>query len=225
VLKRWKGGSLAWILALACFSLKSLKGITQEWREGSERALFWLWKEFSSKERQERENWRRGGSIYTPWPKNSRWANSYPETPGICPETPGNPNFSAREQHPDTPGKGVRSIRPCTREYPGLGRMKTHVLLFWVYFVALRCLSRFSWAQDLNRNPWIKSLLIVRCPYTQISNIKSNSLSMLELRLFISFLRGRTSSFVSPIQTHHLHTCSITRLNIHVFCHYSPKPT
>jgi len=64
---------------------------------------------------RERENWRRGGNIYTPWPKNSRWANSYPETPGICPETPGNPNFSAREQHPDTPGKGVRSIRPCTR--------------------------------------------------------------------------------------------------------------
>ena len=26
-----------------------------------------------------------------------------------------NPNFSAREQHPDTPGIGVRSIRPYTR--------------------------------------------------------------------------------------------------------------
>jgi len=119
-------------------------------------------------------------------------------------------------------GSGVSGPVPGVS---GLGRMKAHVLLFWVYFVALRCLSRFSWAQDLNRNPWIKSLLIVRRPYTQISNIKSNSLSMLELRLFISFLRGRTSSFVSPIQTHHLHTCSITRLNIHVFCHYSPKPT
>ena len=119
-------------------------------------------------------------------------------------------------------GSGVSGPIP---RVSGLGRMKTHVLLFWVYFVALRCLSRFSWAQDLNRNPWIQSLLIVRHPYTQISNIKSNSLSMLELRLFISFLRGRTSSFVSPIQTHHLHTCSITRLNRHVFCHYSPKPT
>ena len=119
-------------------------------------------------------------------------------------------------------GSGVSGPIPGVS---GLGRMKTHVLLFWVYFVALRCLSRFSWAQDLNRNPWIKSLLIVRRPYTQISNIKSNSLSMLELRLFISFLRGRTSSFISPIQTHHLHTCSITQLNIHVFFNYSPKPT
>ena len=119
-------------------------------------------------------------------------------------------------------GSGVSGPIPGVS---GLGRMKTHVLLFWVYFVALRCLSRFSWAQDLNRNPWIKPLLIVRRPYTQISNIKSNFLSMLELRLFISFLRGHTSSLVSPIQTHHLHTCSITWLNTHVFCHYSPKTT
>ena len=48
------------------------------------------------------------GGIYTPDPGNSRWAKGYPETPG-------NPNFSAREQHPDTPGNGVRSIRPYTR--------------------------------------------------------------------------------------------------------------
>ena len=170
------------------------------------------------------ENWRRGGSIYTPWPKNSSWANSYPETPGICPETPGNPNFQPVNSTRTLRAKGSGVSGPIPG-VSGLGRMKTQVLLFWVYFVALRCLSRFSWAQDLNRNPWIKSLLIVRRPYTQISNIKSNSLSMLELRLFISFLRGRTSSFVSPIQTHHLHTCSITRLNIHVFCHCSPKPT
>jgi len=40
VLKRWKRSSLARILALACFSLKYLTGITQEWREGSERAFF-----------------------------------------------------------------------------------------------------------------------------------------------------------------------------------------
>jgi len=130
---------------------------------------------------------------------------------------PGNSTRTLRAK-----GSGVSGPIPGVS---GLGRMKTHVLLFWVYFVALRCLSRFSWAQDLNRNPWIKSLLIVRRPYTQISNIKYIFLSMLELCLFISFLRGRTSSFVSPIQTHHLHTCSITRLNIHVFCHYSPKPT
>ena len=119
-------------------------------------------------------------------------------------------------------GSGVSGPIPGVS---GLGRMKAHVLLFWVYFVSLRCLSKFSWAQDLNQNPWIKSLLIVRRPYTQISNIKYIFLGMLELCLFISFLRGRTSSFVSPIQTHHLHTCSIIWLNIHVFCHYSPKPT
>ena len=169
-------------------------------------------------------NWRRGGSIYTPWPKNSHWANSYPETPGIYSETPGNPNFSAREQHPDTPGKGVRSIRPYTRSIRVM-HDESSFLLFWVYFVAHRCLSRFSWAQDLNRNPWIKSLLIVRRPYTQNSNIKSNIMSTLKHRLFISFLGGHTSSLDSPIHIHHLHTCSITQLNIHVFCHYSPKPT
>ena len=48
---------------------------------------------------------------------------------------------------------------------------------------------------------------------------------MLELRLFISFLRGRTSPFISPVQPYHLHTCSITRLIIHVLCHYLPKHT
>ena len=49
-----------------------------------------------------------GREYLYPLTKNSRWANSYPETPG-------NPNFSAREQHPDTLGKGVRSILPYTR--------------------------------------------------------------------------------------------------------------
>ena len=44
-------------------------------------------------------------------PKNSRWAKGYPETPGICPETTGNPRFSDYEQSPDTPGNGVWSIR------------------------------------------------------------------------------------------------------------------
>ena len=104
-------------------------------------------------------------------------------------------------------GSGVSGPIPGVS---GLGRMKAHVLLFWVYFVAHRCLSRFSWAQDLNRNPWIKSLLIVRRPYTQNSNIKSNIMSTLKHRLFIFFLEGHTSSLDSPIHIHHLHTCSIT---------------
>ena len=115
MLKRWKEGSLARILALACFSLKSLKRITQERREGSERALSWLRLEFSSSKWQEREAegvWR---GIYTPQPKNSRWAKGYPETPGICLETPGKPSFRSGSNNPDTPGNGVRSIRPYTR--------------------------------------------------------------------------------------------------------------
>ena len=58
VLKRWEWGSLARILTLACFSLKSLKGITQEWRERSERALSKLGKVFSSSNGKEREGWR-----------------------------------------------------------------------------------------------------------------------------------------------------------------------
>ena len=115
MLKRWKWGSLALILALACFSLKSLKGITQEWRKGSESALSWLRFEFSSSKWQERGLKGYGGGIYSLRPRNSRWAKGYPETPGICPETPGNSSFSARKQHPDTPGNGVRSIRPYTR--------------------------------------------------------------------------------------------------------------
>ena len=123
------------------------------------------------------------------------------------------------------PENSTRTLRAKGSGVSGLGRMKTHVLLFWVYFVAHKCLSRFSWAQDLNRNLWIKSLLIVRRPYTQISNIKSNIMSTPKHRLFISFLGGHTSSLDSPIHIHHLHTCSITQLNIHVFCHYSPKPT
>ena len=105
-------------------------------------------------------------------------------------------------------GSGVSGLVPGVS---GLGRMKAHVLLFWVYFVAHKCLSRFSWAQDLNRNPWIKSLLIVRRPYTQISNIKSNSLSMLELRLFISFFWGivRRHSF----HLYKLITCTHAQLH------------
>ena len=181
MLKRWKWGSLALILALACFSLKSLKGITQEWRKGSERALSWLRFEFSSSKWQERGLKGYGGGIYSLQPKNSRWAKGYPETPG-------NTDFSARKQHPDTPGNGVRSIRPYTRSIR-VRQGKTSVFALLSCFVAHKCLYRFSWAQDLNLNPWTKSLLIVRRSYTQISNLKSNFLSKLELRFFISFLR------------------------------------
>ena len=217
MLKRWERGSLALILALACFSLKSLKGITQEWRKGSERALSWLRFEFSSSKWQERGMKGYGGGIYSLQPRTSRWAKGYPETPG-------NPNYQPENSHSDTPGKGIRSIRPYTwsiRVWQG----KTSIFALLNCFVAHKYLSRFSWALVSSQHLWIKSLLIVRRPYTQISKIKSNFMSTLEHRLFISFLRGHTSSLDSPIHIHHLHTCLITQLNIHVFCHYSPKPT
>ena len=61
-------------------------------------------------------------------------------------------------------GSGVSGPIPGVS---GLGRMKAHVLLFWVYFVAHKCLSRFSWALVSNQSSWIKSLLIVQRSYTQ----------------------------------------------------------
>jgi len=89
-------------------------------------------------------------------------------------------------------------------------------------------LKRWEWgslALVLDQNLWTKSLLIVRRSYTQNSNIKTIFLSMLEHRLFIPFPRCHASTIELPVQPHHLHTCSITQLNIHVFCHISPKLT
>ena len=74
-------------------------------------------------------------------------------------------------------------------EYPGKAGINFQFMVLLSYFVTHKWLYRFSWVQDLNRNPWTKSLLIVRRSYTQISNLKSNFLSKLELRFFISFLR------------------------------------
>ena len=129
------------------------------------------------------------------------------------------------------PGNSTRTLRAkrsgVSGPIPGvsgLGR-ETSIFALLNCFVAHKYLSRFSWALVSSQHLWIKSLLIVRRPYTQISKIKSNFMSMLEHRLFISFLRGHTPSLDSPILIHHLHTCLITQLNIHVFCHYSPKPT
>ena len=63
MLKRWKWGSLALILALACFSLKSLKGITQEWRKESERALFGLGLS-SARQSGKRGGWKGMEGVY-----------------------------------------------------------------------------------------------------------------------------------------------------------------
>jgi hypothetical protein len=50
----WNGSSLAWITYLATLSLESLKGISQEMKRGSERALEKLMRLFSLKNGQER---------------------------------------------------------------------------------------------------------------------------------------------------------------------------
>ena len=48
MLKGWNRSSPAQIFALATLSLETLKKINQEWKCGSERALVWLVKVFSS---------------------------------------------------------------------------------------------------------------------------------------------------------------------------------
>ena len=77
-----------------------------------------------------------GGGIYSLQPRTSRWAKGYPETPG-------NPNFQPVNSHPDTPGKGIRSIRPYTRSIR-VRQGKTLIFALLNYFVAHKCLSRFS---------------------------------------------------------------------------------
>ena len=166
----------------SCLLLTQIpQGNHSRMEKGEWESSFWLRFEFSSSKWQERGLKGYGGGIYSLQPKKgTRRLRVYARRlRATLVFQSVNSTRTLRAK-----GSGVSGPIPGVS---GLGRMKTHVLLFWVYFVALRCLSRFSWAQDLNRNPWIKSLLIVRRPYTQISNIKSNSLSMLELRLFISF--------------------------------------
>ena len=54
--------------------------------------------------------------------KKSRWVKGYPETPGIYPETPGNPSFQTlnRAQKLRATGSGVS----------GFGRIKAQFLFF-----------------------------------------------------------------------------------------------
>ena len=73
-------------------------------------------------------------------------------------------------------GSGVSGPIPGVSGY---GRGKTPVFAPLSCFVAHKCLSRFSCALVSNQSPSIKSLLIVRRSYTQNSNIKSNSMSIL----------------------------------------------
>ena len=99
----------------------------------------------------------------------------------------------ARRHHANQvfqPGNSTRTLRAkgsgVSGPIPGvsgLGR-ETSIFALLNCFVAHKYLSRFSWALVSSQHLWIKSLLIVRRPYTQISKIKSNSMSMLEHRLF-----------------------------------------
>jgi len=94
------------------------------------------------------------------------------------------------------PGNSTRTLRAkrsgVSGPIPGvsgLGR-ETSIFALLNCFVAHKYLSRFSWALVSSQHLWIKSLLIVRRPYTQISKIKSNSMSMLEHRLFHFLFEG-----------------------------------
>ena len=111
--------------------MKSLKN-----GERGVRELFLALNEFSSSNVQERvlKGYRRG--IYTPQLENSCWAKGYPETPR-------KPKFQPGNSHPDTPGKGVRSIRPYTRSIR-VRQGKTSVFALLSCFVAHNYSSRFS---------------------------------------------------------------------------------
>ena len=84
-----------------------------------------------------------GGGIYSLQPRTSRWAKGYPQTPSICPETLGNPKFQPVNNDPDTPGNGVRSIRPYTRSIR-VRQGKTLIFALLSCFVAHKYLSRLS---------------------------------------------------------------------------------
>ena len=145
-----KAHSLESLLLLASHSNPSRKSLKNE--ERGVRALSWVRFEFSSSKWQERGLKGYGGGIYSLQPKNSRWTKGYPETPGIYPETPGNPRFSDREQLPDTPGNGVRSIRPYTRSIR-VRQGKTSIFALLSCFVTHKCLYRFSLSTRFKSKP------------------------------------------------------------------------
>ena len=107
MLKRWKGGSLARILALASHSNPSKESLKNE--ERGVRELSFGFRRSSARKNGKRELTEEGEVVFIPLdPKIvvGRTATRRLRATLI---------FSAREQHPDTPGKGVRSIRPYTR--------------------------------------------------------------------------------------------------------------
>jgi len=166
--------------------------------------------------------WR---DIYTSPPEKEPLGSGLPGDSGYKPGNSGTARFHTLKhgiRRLRATGSGVSGAKPGVS---GFGRTQSQVLFFWVVPMVRTSFSRFTWAQVLDQNLWTKSILIVRCSYTQISNIKTNFLSILEQRLFIPFSRGHVSTIDLPVQPHHLHTCLITQLNIHVFCHLSPKPT
>jgi len=85
-----------------------------------------------------------GGSIYSLQPKNSRWAKGYPETPGICPKTPGNPDFFSPETAPGHSGQWDPEYPALYPEYPGKAGNNLRLMTPLSCFVAHKCLYRFS---------------------------------------------------------------------------------
>ena len=99
----------------------------------------------------------------------------------------GKPWLFSPETAPGHSGQWSPEYPALYPEYPGKAGKNLRFMAPLSCFVAHKCLYRFSWAQDLNQNPWTKSLLIVRRSYTQNSNIKSNSMSILWTPLFHFF--------------------------------------
>ena len=85
-----------------------------------------------------------GGGIYSLQPKNSRWANGYPETPGICPETPGNTDFFSPETAPGHSGQWGPEYPALYPEYPGKAGINFQFMALLSCFVAHKCLYGFS---------------------------------------------------------------------------------
>ena len=124
MLKRWEWGSLALILALACFSLKSLKGITQEWRRESERALFGLGLS-SVRPKLQGEGWRGMDRVFIVF--SSKIAVGRKGTRRLRATLvfqPGNSTRTLRAKR-----SGVSGPIPGVS---GLGREKLRFLLFWI---------------------------------------------------------------------------------------------
>ena len=174
----------------SCLLLTQIpQGNHSRMEKGEWESSFWLRFEFCSLRVARERGWRgRRGYIYSSTPKEPL-GEGVPGDSGYMPGDSGQPWLFSSETAPGHSGQWGPEYPALYPEYPGKTGINFQFMVLLSCFVDHKYLYRFSWAQDPNRNPWTKSLLIVRRSYTQISNSKSNFLSKLELRLFISFLR------------------------------------